>query len=155
TAVHRTWLMPDGAGKASLRDPKMTLGRYSGGSVRLWRGASGKRLEEAPEGEEIVIAEGLEDGLSAVVARPALRVLVAVSLANMGGLVLPKAIGRVIILGQNDTGAGALAGRERAIANFEEQGKRVALALSPVGKDLNDLLRAPSPSSVAKASPRP
>src|SRR3954467_1630307 len=43
-AVHRTWLMPDGSGKAPLRDPKMTLGRYAGGMIPLWRGASGKPL---------------------------------------------------------------------------------------------------------------
>lgn len=54
TAVHRTWLMPDGGGKAPLSDPKMTLGRYAGGSIRLWRGASGKPLRDAPQGETVL-----------------------------------------------------------------------------------------------------
>jgi hypothetical protein len=62
-AVHRTWLMPDGSGKAPLRDPKMTLGRYAGGAIRLWRGASGKALKDAPTGDSIVITEGIEEAL--------------------------------------------------------------------------------------------
>lgn len=60
--AHRTWLTPDGSGKAPLRDPKMTLGRYAGGSIRLWRGASGKALKEAPDGDAIVISEGSRMG---------------------------------------------------------------------------------------------
>jgi hypothetical protein len=64
-AVHRTWLAPDGSGKAPLRDSKMTLGRYAGGMIRLWRGTSGKPLREAPPGETIVISEGIEDALRA------------------------------------------------------------------------------------------
>lgn len=143
TAVHRTWLMPDGSGKAPLRDPKMTLGRYAGGAIRLWRGASAKPLRDAPPSETVLIAEGIEDGLSAAVAAPEYRVLAAVSLANLANLWLPPVITGVVILAQNDPpGSPAARALDRAIAGFRQQGRRVRLARPPAPvKDINDLLR--------------
>jgi len=143
-AIHRTWLREDGYGKAPVPEPKLTLGRYAGGAIRLWRGASRKPLAEAPAGETVVVGEGLEDCLSSVVARPDLRVLCAVAMANMGGMVLPPAIARVLILKQNDKEREAIVGLKRAIRNFQAQGKSVGLVESTVGKDVNDLLRAPA-----------
>jgi Toprim domain len=142
-AVHRTWLAPAGSGKAALRNPKMTLGRYSGACVRLWRGASGKPLKDAVHGETVLIAEGIEDGLSAAVAAPEYRVLAAVSLANLANLMLPPAIGCVVILAQNDPiGSPATHALERAVAAFRRRGRRVKLARPPAPiKDINDLLR--------------
>jgi len=142
-AIHRTWLAPDNRGKAPLRNPKMTLGRYSGGSIRLWRGASGKPLKNAPQSETVLIAEGIEDALSAVIAAPEHRVLAAVSLANLANLVLPQAIGTVVILAQNDpAGSPAVRVLDRAVDAFRRQGRRVKLARPPVLiKDINDLLR--------------
>lgn len=151
-AVHRTWLQvhgevpgsnPEMVTKAPLRDAKMTLGRYRGGAIRLWRGASMKPLREAPAGETVVLAEGIEDGLTAAIAAPEHRVMAAVSIANMGNIVLPPAVARVIILAQNDKDAQAIRGLDRAVRHFLGQGKRVLLARPPeVVKDVNDLVRA-------------
>ncbi len=141
--VHRTWLAPNGSGKAPLRDPKMTLGRYAGGCIRLWRGASGKALRDAPAGDAVVISEGLEDALTVAMVAPEYRVLAAVSLANMGSILLPREIDTVILMGQNDPpelpAARAL---DRAAGSFLTQGRRVKIARPPVGvKDINDLLQ--------------
>jgi hypothetical protein len=143
-AVHRTWLQPDGSGKAPMRNPKMTLGRYAGGMIRLWRGASGKPLRHAPDGEAIILSEGIEDGLSCAIAAPEYRVAAAVSLANMASVVLPPTIGAVIIAAQNDApGSPAARALDRAIAACLRQGRRVKIARPPAGvKDVNDLLRA-------------
>jgi len=142
-AVHRTWLAPDGSAKAPLRDPKMTLGRYAGGCIRLWRGASGKALNDATAGEEVVISEGIEDGLSVAIAAPEYRVVAAVSLSNMANLALPPAIGTVIIAAQNDApGSAATRALDRVIAKFLNEGRRVKVARPPPEvKDLNDVLR--------------
>ncbi|HFD16870.1 MAG TPA: hypothetical protein ENJ38_11285 [Rhodospirillales bacterium] len=145
-AVHRTWLevRADGsAGKARLRDAKMTLGSFRGGSIRLWRGESGRPLREAPAGSSVVITEGIEDGLTVALARPALRVLCAVSLANMANVELPEAIAEVILVADND-GPGSPAERalERAVDAHLEAGRRVRIARPPAGvKDVNELLR--------------
>lgn len=143
-ATHRTWLAEvDGAwGKAPLRYAKMSLGRVRGGSIRLWRGASRKPLAEAAEGEAVVLGEGIETCLSIAVSCPDLRVLSAVSLGNMGGLVLPAAIGTVIIAADNDTKEEPRRMLQRAVNHFIAEGRAVRIARSPIGKDFNDALRA-------------
>ncbi len=143
-AVHRTWLALDGGGKAPVANPKMTLGSYKGGAIRLWRGDSGEPLRLAKPGSSVIVTEGIEDGLTVAMASPELRVLVAVSLANMGAMLMPAAIARVVIMAQNDPpGSAAEAGLARAVANFQRQGKDVAIARvdRADGKDANDAWR--------------
>jgi len=94
-ATHCLWLAEDAGGisrKAPLRDQKMTLGSYAGGYIPLTRGASGKPLAHAPDGETVAIGEGIETCLSVAIASPELRVLAVLSLANMARLVLPEAV---------------------------------------------------------------
>lgn len=146
-ATHRTWLEVRAGGrvaKAPLEDAKMTLGRYAGGAIRLWRGAGGKPLREAAPASAVVLTEGIEDGLSIAQACPDRRVLAAVSLANMAGLVLPSAIATVVIAAQNDApGSSAALALAAAAAAFAGQGRSVLLARPPASvKDANDLLNA-------------
>lgn len=51
--VHRTYLKPDGSGKADVRPPKMMLGPASCGAVRF-----------GPDVQVIALAEGIETALS-------------------------------------------------------------------------------------------
>ncbi|GBQ23872.1 hypothetical protein AA103193_2559 [Tanticharoenia sakaeratensis NBRC 103193] len=145
-AMHRTWLAPTPSGgwsKAPLRDAKMTLGSYAGGCIRLWRGASGKPLAFAPEGETAVLAEGIETALSIAISCPEHRVLCAVSLANMARVVLPAAIRTVIVAADNDEGnASARRALDVACQWFLSQGRDVRLAM-PDRKDAdwNDILQ--------------
>ncbi len=155
TAVHRTWLAEKSDGsvdKAPVQHAKMTLGAYRGGCIRLWRGASGKPLKDAPPGEKVVVGEGLEDSLTAAVAAPEYRVVCAVSLSNFGAVVLPPAITKVIILTQNDPpGSPATRALAKAIAAVRSQGRRVRLARPPVGfKDINDVHRAHAASGACR-----
>lgn len=148
--THRTWLGREGEGawgKAPLRDPKKTLGRYAGGFIPLWRGASGKPLREAPAGEVVAMAEGIETALSVVLACPELRIIAAVALANMGSVVLPPAVTRVILCADNDDeNPKATALLDRAAVRFVAEGRDVRIARPPVGKDFNDTLRAEPPA---------
>jgi hypothetical protein len=145
-AVHRTWLAPTPSGgwsKAPLRDAKMTLGSYAGGCIRLWRGASGKPLASARDGETAVLAEGIETALSIAIACPEHRVLCAVSLANMARVVLSAAIRTVIVAADNDDGnASARRALDAACQWFLSQGREVRLAI-PGRKDAdwNDILQ--------------
>ena len=143
--VHRTWLQrqPDGrVFKAPLKYPKRTLGPYKGAAIRLWRGAGGKSLKKAEAGSSVVLCEGIEDGLSIALACPELRILTAISLYNIGNVILPPEIEEVVIYADNDPDAGEQKALERAIQSFINQGRRVRVARSPVGKDANDLWRA-------------
>lgn len=140
-AVHRTWLAPDGSGKAPLGNPKMTLGNYRGGCIRLWRGRSGLALKDVLDREEVLISEGIEDGLTAAIDAPEYRTVCAVSLANMAAVELPKKIHIVTLLAQNDgPDSPAEKALGRAIAAFQAQGRLVRIARPPPGvKDLNEL----------------
>jgi hypothetical protein len=144
-ATHKTWLAKDEAGvwrKAPLRDPKMTLGSYAGGAIRLWRGASGRPLAQAQPGETAAVGEGIETCLSVALAAPELRILCAVSLANMARIVLPPAIATVILCADNDPpDSPAARALQRAVDHFVAEGRTVRVARPPAGqKDFNDVL---------------
>ncbi|MCQ8279911.1 toprim domain-containing protein [Acetobacteraceae bacterium KSS8] len=145
-AIHRTWLATgsDGAwAKAPLNNPKMTLGRYAGGTIRLARGSTRKPLAQAPEGERVILAEGIETGLSVALACPELRVLAAISLSNMGRVELPATVREIVIAGDNDDGnETAQKALQAAIDRFLEQGRTVRIAIPSIaGADWNDVLR--------------
>lgn len=147
--VHRTYLArrPDGSwSKAAVADAKVSLGRYVGGCIHLWRpfvdGRLGKPLAEAPEGSHAFLCEGIEDGLTIALVERASYVLVAVSLANLARVRLPRAITDVTIVGDNDVGnEKAQAAFDRAVEAQLAEGRRVDIVRPPEGfKDANDVL---------------
>jgi hypothetical protein len=145
-ATHRTYLAKSADGrwtKAPLKAPKTTLGSYAGGVIPLWRGRSGKPLRQAGADEVVVITEGIENALSIAIARPDLRVLASVSLANLGRILLPPALIDVIIAADNDApGSAAAAGLQRAVDRLLAEGRSVRIARAPAEhKDMNDALR--------------
>ena len=145
-------------------------GATIGAFCPIWRGQSGKPLRSAPEGETVVIAEGIETALSVAIACPELRVLAAGSVAAMGRVGLPEAVRTVILAADNDpdqhavrwlarvaeTGVldlendpdlvgprrGAARSLARAIAVFQAEGREVRVAMPGVaGADWNDILQ--------------
>lgn len=151
-ATHRTWIEPAGAGgwkKARLAEPKMCLGSFWGAHIPIWKGEAGDMpLARVPDGTDIWISEGIEDGLSIACADPRARVVAAVTLGNIGAMVLPEQIGALVLIGQRDTKAQPIAELQKIIGERAEQGIRVDLVLPPEGvKDANELAQhgAPAP----------
>ena len=148
-AIHRTWLAQDAGGvwrKAPLAVPKATLGPMRGGIVPLWRGKSGLSLQEAAPGDELLLAEGIETALSAVVADLTRRVAATVSLGNIGAVELPPTIRRVIVLADRDDNAKARAALRRGLQALAARGLDVRVAWPPgAAADFNDALRAALP----------
>lgn len=145
-AVHRTWLAQTASGewiKADLQAPKKVLGSFAGGCIRLWRGASGKSLSMAEQDESVIVAEGIETGLSVALACPEQRVLCAVSLSNMKSLKLPETVREITIAADNDTGnESARKALNAAIYEFNGQGRVVRVAMPETeGRDWNDVIR--------------
>ncbi|MEA3053541.1 MAG: hypothetical protein QOG72_2444 [Sphingomonadales bacterium] len=147
-ATHRTWLAPDGSDKAAAPPgvegfkPKKVLGRFEGAHIPLWKGACGSMpLRDVPEGTDIWVSEGIEDGLTAACADPSLRVIAGISVSNIGTLELPPKIGALVILAQNDPpGSDAEKALGRAIAAQRARGVRVKVARPPRDvKDVNAL----------------
>jgi len=89
-AVHRTFLLPDGSGKAKVEPQKAMLGRAAGGAVRL-----------TPAAETLLIGEGIENCLAAMQATE-LPAWAALSTSGMVALLLPAIVRHVIIVADND-----------------------------------------------------
>lgn len=142
-ATHQTWLAQDANGiwrKAPLEMPKKVRGRFVGGSIRLRRGASGKSLRDAPADGQIAIGEGIETCLSVALACPDLRIIAAVSLANLATVQLPPQVRSVLLLADRDTKPEAQRGLRRAVDHHLAAGRDVRVAWPPKGKDFNDAI---------------
>jgi hypothetical protein len=147
-AVHRTYLQNDpvrGWTKVTwqrCKTGKQVKGAYAGGFIPLTRGKSGLSLRDTREPEWAMVGEGIEDTLTAALARPDYRALAAVSLSNLAGLQLPKAICGVLILKQNDVKPEAIRAFDRAMDALAGRGIEPAIVeIDPAFKDVNDVLR--------------
>ncbi|MEQ9190481.1 MAG: toprim domain-containing protein [Alphaproteobacteria bacterium] len=131
-AVHRTFLAPDGSGKAPVAQPRMMLGPCRGGVVRL-----------SNAGGELMIGEGIETCLAAMQAtgRPAWASLSASSLAC---LPLPEQIESITILADGDP-AGERASM-RLARRLAMRGRKILTATPPSGLDFNDVLLGRQPA---------
>lgn len=129
-AVHRTYLRPDGSGKADIDPAKAMLGATAGGAVRL-----------AEAKGPLVVAEGIETALSLAsgLLRGPATVWAALSTSGLRGLILPSTQARLTIAPDGDepgrNAATALAERAQAL------GWSVSLLTAPDGHDWNDVLR--------------
>ncbi len=144
-AIHRTYLQadpdePGRVGKAPLDNPRMMLGKTGGGAVRL-----------APiaDGGVLALSEGVETGLAAVAACPALPVWATLSTSGMERVQLPPEVQRIVILADHDESGAGMRAAETAARRLRAEGRRVAIALPPQqGDDFNDLLLREGPAAV-------
>lgn len=145
--VHRTYLARGREGrwdKINNAKARKVYGRLQGGFIPIWRGKSGKPIKSAPEGETVIITEGIEDAFALAIADPSYRVLAAVSLSNLAQVWLPPQIGTVILAEDNDwDNPEAQKAFRQAIATHGQMGRTVKLLQTPpeMGKDANDWLR--------------
>jgi DNA primase len=127
TGIQRTYLADDGRGKADVPKAKLSLGRVSGGAIRL-----------APVTRELVVCEGLEDGLT-LQQELGRAVWVAAGASMLPAMRFPDIVRSVAIGGDNDD-----AGRAAAIKAAEAYSLRglSARVFFPVaGKDFNSELQ--------------
>lgn len=145
-AVHRTYLRPDGSGKAPVSPQRKIWPSYEGAAIRLWRGESGLSIEAAAKQglrETLVLVEGVEDGLSVALSDPQYRVWCAGSLSNIANIRIPECVDEVIVCADNDWGKKqAQALLNRGVEAIISQSKAVRVARSNRGKDMNDALVA-------------
>lgn len=152
--IHRTFLKRHPDHVVSKISPeegeaKLTLGRWAGGFIALNRGSSNKSLKDAPEGDVVVLTEGIEDGLSVAMACPDMRVLACINVGNFKNMTLPPAVSTVIIAADNDeVGSQADKSMKAAVDRFLNEGRNVSVARSPMGKDFNDCLQSDAANPV-------
>lgn len=120
-AVQRTWLLPDGSGKAALDPPKATLGPMKDGALRL-----------AHAGETLGLAEGLETALSAMQLFM-LPVWATLGAARMKHVKLPAHVKRVVLF--RDPGERGKAAAYEACTAFALEGRHMIVQDPPEGDD--------------------
>lgn len=129
-AVERFFLTPDCTKKAAVPRPKMLLGPFAGNTVRLGRAA-----------EKMLIAEGLENGLSLLQSSPGLPVWCGLSVVNLAPQ-LPDIVKEVVMCLDGDLpGSPAFIASEKAVQELIRRGLKVLVFRAPPGMDHNDLLR--------------
>ena len=128
TAVHRTYLLPDGCGKARVSSPKMALGPLHNGAVRL-----------ASAGNALGLAEGIETAMSAMEIFD-IPVWAALG-SRLDRVTVPEGVIEVQVFGDN--GQAGQEAAEKAADAFTKAGRRVCLRFPPDHlPDWNDALQA-------------
>lgn len=128
TGAHRTWLAPDGSGKAPVDTPRRAMGGLLGHAVRF-----------GAVDDVLAAGEGIETMLSLRCALPAMPMAAALSANHLAGLLLPPTLRRLYIARDADAaGDTAVA----ALAQCAEAAGIEALVLSPRTGDFNEDLHA-------------
>lgn len=127
TGAHRTWLAPDGSGKAPIDTPRRAMGDLLGHAVRF-----------GVAHNVMAAGEGIETILSLRMATPRLPMLAALSAAHLAAILFPVALRRLYIARDDDpAGDGA---RDSLIERANAVGVE-AIVLSPMLGDFNEDLR--------------
>jgi hypothetical protein len=128
TGAHRTWLAPDGSGKAPIETPRRAIGHLLGNAVRFGVG-----------GEVMAAGEGIETMLSLRCVLPTMPMVAALSAAHLAGILFPVSLRRLYVARDDDSaGDGATA----TLLDRALEARIEAIALSPQLGDFNEDLRA-------------
>ena len=127
TGTHRTWLAPDGSGKAPIDTPRRAMGHLLGHAVRF-----------GVAHDVLAAGEGIETMLSLRCALPSMPMVAALSAAHLAAILFPAKVGRLYIVRDDDpAGDGA---RDSLIERAHAAGIE-AIVLSPALGDFNEDLR--------------
>jgi hypothetical protein len=139
TGVQRTWLDPDGRGKAHVADPRRSMGNLLGNGIRFG-------FEPSTSVTVMAAGEGLETMASLRTVIPTLPAIAATSANHLAALILPPGCERLYIAADAD--AAGRHGIERLSRRAGEAGV-VTLVLCPQLGDFNDDLRRLGPARLA------
>lgn len=141
-AIHRTWLAWDGSDKAPVEPPRKCWPTVAGLVIPLWRGADWLPVRGAIDAgvrETLVLIEGIETGLSAIIAAPQYRTWAFISLGNLANVRLPENVDSVMLHRETEPeNIAAVEAFERGKTALQRQGRPVVEFTSFSGKDLND-----------------
>lgn len=127
TGSHRTWLAPDGSGKAPVDTPRRAMGCLLGNAVRF-----------GAVDDVLVVGEGIETMLSLRYAAPSIPMAAALSANHLAALLLPPTLRRLYIACDADAAGGAALS---ALAARADAAGIEALPLFPRMGDFNEDLR--------------
>jgi hypothetical protein len=137
TGAHRTWLAPDGLGKAEVGTPRRAMGNLLGHAVRF-----------GVADDVLAVGEGIETMLSLRAALPTMPMAAALSAGHLGAFEVPPTFRRLYIARDAD------AAGDKAVATLTERAVAAGidvLVLSPQRGDFNDDLQATGPDDLGAA----
>jgi hypothetical protein len=127
TGAHRTWLSPDGDGKAPIDTPRRAMGDLLGHAVRF-----------GVAHDVMAAGEGIETILSLRCALSHMPMVAALSAAHLAAILFPAALRRLYIVRDDDpAGDGA---RDSLIERANAAGVE-AIVLSSALADFNEDIR--------------
>jgi putative DNA primase/helicase len=142
-AAHRTYLAPDGPGKAVVPEPKKLTRAAEPGATR------GAAIRLGPAQDVIALTEGIESAL-AVMEATGMPAWAALSAGGLREVELPRRVRRVQIWGDHDA-AGQDAAAEAA-KRLRAEGREVRILLPPkAGMDWLDVLNEHGPEALQAA----
>ena len=127
TGVHRTWLSPEGSGKAPIDTPRRAMGDLLGHAVRF-----------GTANDVIAAGEGIETILSLRMTLSNLPMTAALSAAHLAAILFPATLRRLYIARDNDPAGDAA--RDSLVERAQAAGIE-AIVLSPTLGDFNEDLR--------------
>ena len=131
--LHRTYLEPDGTGKATVPSPKKIMG------VPFPKTITGAAIRLCEPAERLAVAEGIETASSVYVATQE-PVWAAISAHGLASVVIPATVREVLIYADCDeSGVGQRAG-EILRLRLQAEGRTVSLFIPPEPGDFNDEL---------------
>lgn len=127
TGVHRTWLAPDGLGKAPIDTPRKAMGDLLGHAVRF-----------GVPGDIMAVGEGIESVLSVRQILPTMAMCAALSAAHLAAIAFHPGLRRLYIIRDNDPAGDSACDSlsDRATADGID-----AVVLSPQLGDFNEDLQ--------------
>lgn len=129
TGLQRIFLADGGIRKATMKRPKLTLGRVLGSALRL-----------GPVAPEIIVCEGPEDGLTLAQELPDASVWVTLGTSMMPAVQYPPEVRSIVLAGDNN--AAGRAAVERSALALNDAGYGVRVMYPETGfADFNDMLR--------------
>lgn len=139
TGVHRTWLDPDGDGKAKVEDPRRALGGLLGNAVRF-------RFPSHRPVPVMAAGEGLESMLSLSHVMPGMAMAAALTANHLAAFRVPAGCLRLYIAADAD--AAGRHGIERLSRRAQALGI-LPLVLTPELGDFNEDLRLLGPDRLS------
>lgn len=134
TGAHRTWLAPDGSGKAEVDTPRRAMGDLLGHGIRF-----------GVADDVLAAGEGIETVLSPRMVLPRMPMLAATSAAHLAAILFPATLRRLYVLRDRDpAGDGA---RDSLVERAASAGIE-AVVLSPRLEDFNEDLRHHGPEAL-------
>jgi hypothetical protein len=128
TGIHRTWLTPDGTGKAPIATPRRAMGNLLGHAVHFGE------LDNV-----MAVGEGIETVLSLRSAIPHMPMAAALSATHLSAMCFPPTLRRLYIIRDKDPAGDAAC--DALITRAHTAGIQT-IVLSPDRKDFNDDLQA-------------